>query len=721
MWLWWVAAGVAVIAGISLIPAGSVARDLAGNAVGLATVLAIFAAVRLHRPQRPAMWYWLAAGGAMSVLGNLVNEYYDLVRHIEPYPSLADAFYLAEYPMFLVGMLLLVRRRRRLGFDGLLDAAIVTTGLGLVFWIFVLHPTVADGSASLLERWISTAYPAADVLLLAVLARLFTDTAGGTPATRLLTLAALLLFAGDVALSVATLHGADHGALINLLFLPSYLSWGAAALHPSAADAAPVRESRRHHARVGLFAVCSMAAPALLFVPGIGADSSGRRAVAIGAMALFVLVLARLATIMKQARNQSAELSRLAMSDDLTGLPNRRRLEQGIGDARHPQVALLGLDAFKNVNDELGRPAADRVLIELAARLAEAAPPGALVARTGGDEFAVLLSDANADDLRAVAEDVLRTLRRPAGNLLIGVSAGLAGGAGVDPVELLREAETAMHAAKRTGEIRRWTPALDERSLEHARLGAELRTALDEGQFRVVYQPIVELPTERILAVEALVRWDHPVRGPVSPVEFIPVAEQNGLIIELGAWILRTACHRLASWRLCHGAAAPDRISVNVSAKQLARPGFAASVAAVLAETGLSTGSLTVEVTETAVFEGGAAVTALHELRALGVHIALDDFGTGHSSLGLLQTVPVTTIKVDKSFVDDITGEGRPRVIAEALIKLCDGLGLRAVAEGVETAEQAAVLSALGYRYLQGYYYGRPVAEPDFQGVAAVA
>jgi len=267
----------------------------------------------------------------------------------------------------------------------------------------------------------------------------------------------------------------------------------------------------------------------------------------------------------------------------------------------------------------------------------------------------------------------------------------------------------------------RWTPSLDDHSVAFARLGAELRTALDAGHFRVVYQPIVELPTGRTWAVEALVRWEHPERGTVSPAEFIPVAEQNGLIVELGVWILRTACLRLAGWRAELGADAPHRVSVNVSAKQLARPGFAATVAAVLAETGLPAKCLTAEVTETAVFEGGQAVTALHELRTLGVRIALDDFGTGHSSLGLLQTVPVDTIKVDKSFVDRITEAGRHAVIAEALIRISDGLGLSAVAEGVETAEQAEALSRLGYRYLQGYHYGRPAADPTFGAERAVA
>jgi predicted signal transduction protein with EAL and GGDEF domain len=342
----------------------------------------------------------------------------------------------------------------------------------------------------------------------------------------------------------------------------------------------------------------------------------------------------------------------------------------------------------------------------------------------GGDEFAVLVPDAPDAAGDAVVARICAALRVPiqAGELELLISAGI-GVAGTDgtadPVELLRRADIAMYAAKAQGGSRtcRYTGILDERADEQARLGAELRTALDTGQFQLVYQPIVSLPDARIVSVEALVRWHHPDRGLISPAGFIPVAEQNGLIVELGAWILRTACAQAVSWQLRHGAHAPARISVNVSARQLAEPGFAALVAEILADTGLPASRLIAEVTETAVFGGGQSVQTVHDLHHLGVRIALDDFGTGHSSLGLLQTIPVDTLKVDKSFVDTITRAGRHAVIATALIQVADGLGLTAVAEGVETAEQATELHRLGYRLAQGYHFGRPVSEPDFSGV----
>ena len=730
-WRWWLAAGVLATAGHYVLPDGGLTASLVYNAIGLVSALAILVAVRLHRPERPAMWYWFAAGQIVFVIGDLTYSYYLFVLEQEPYPSLADVFYLASYPMLVAGLLLLLRSRRSTAGD-LIDAAIVATGLGLVFWVFVLHPVAVEAAASDLERATSTAYPAADVLILALLSRLFTDAGARTMSVRLLGAAAALMLAADTAFSLIPLYFEDASTHpTDPMFLLSYVVWAAAALHPSmAATTGHAATSRLGRGRLALFGVCALLAPLMLFVPSVGDDPVDRVSVAIGAVVLFLLVLARMAGFMAEVNRQSGALRRAALQDALTGLASRQRLEQdlreAITDGRRPQIALLGLNGFKNVNDELGRPVGDRVLQALGARLAAAAPAGALVARMGGDEFALLLTDAGADDIRAVAASLAGALAAPVAagghELYVGIAIGLAGGSGVDPVEVLRQAEAAMYAAKHTGEpVRRWSPVLDERAGAHVRLGAEIRAALDTGQFRVVYQPIVELPSGRVAAVEALVRWEHPERGMVSPAEFVPVAERNGLIVELGEWILRTACQRLATWRHTLGDAAPDRVSVNVSARQLARPHFAATVERALADSGLPPSCLAVEVTETAVFEGGQAVAALHELRGLGVRIALDDFGTGHSSLGLLQTVPVDILKVDKSFVDNITGEGRHTVIAEALIQVSRGLGLVAVAEGVETAAQAAALHRLGYRLLQGYHFGRPVADPDFDLPPAIA
>jgi diguanylate cyclase (GGDEF)-like protein len=741
IWRWWAGASALATTGYVLLPRDTAVQRLTFAVFGFICAVGVIAGVRLHRPRLPGIWYCFGAAGLTSTAGNAIVACYQQHDGQVPYPSVADLFYTVSYPLIAIGLVAMLRARQGRNVAGLLDAAMVTTAIGLAFWVFVLHPVAAGSGATAAQRILGTEYPCWDVLLVALLARLYLGGSGRiTTSDRLLGLAVALLTAGDATFALISLHRSAYG-ICSLLWLPAYALFAAAALHPSMGEATGAarerNQARVRPVRLALLAACSLSTPFLLFLPGIWADPMDRGCVAFGAAVLVGLVASRLAGFVAEAQRQSTALERLAMRDDLTGLANRRRFDKALGSALgagQAQVALLGLNNFKTINEELGHQVGDRLLGELAGRLVAATGSGALVARMSGDEFAILLPWASATEADSVADRLAGALRAPihAGGheLLVGAGIGLAGDlAGGGPAfgrperraaEVLRRAGVAMYAAKQTGEpCKRWTPALDERSAEHARLGAEMRAALDRGQFRLVYQPIVLLPEGRIRAVEALVRWEHPERGLVSPVQFVPVAEQNGLIVELGAWILHTACARLATWRAELGAGAPEKVSVNVSARQLARPDFAATVAGTLADTGLPAECLTIEVTETAVFEGGQAVTALHELRALGVHIALDDFGTGHSSLGLLQTVPVDTLKVDKSFVDRITESGRHAVIAEALIQVSTGLGLTAVAEGVETAEQAAALYRLGYRLLQGYHYGRPVADPDFDLVRA--
>jgi diguanylate cyclase len=726
--LWWLflAVGTAATGGYFLLPTGGLAQNLTYNVIGLVSALAILVAVRLHRPERPAMWYWFSAGQIVWVVGDAIYEYYQYVLDQAPYPSPADAFYLSAYPMLVIGFVLLVRGRRSRDLTGLVDSAVVATGLGLVLWVFVLHPIAADTTTSTVERLISTAYPAMDAMLLALLARLFTSAGTRTPSARLLGVAGVLLLVADVAFSLLTLYLDYEGIALDAGWLLSYVTWAAAALHPSMRATGTVPDTAARtgmgRGRLLLLAVSSLLAPGMLFVPGIGADSGNRIAIALGAVVLFLLVVLRMSGFVAQVQRQAGQLEDLAMQDDLTGLANRRRFEQQLAAALatgRPQVALLDLDGFKTVNDRLGHATGDRLLSELARRIVGDLRNDAVVARMGGDEFAVLLPSASAAEADAVVDRLGEALRRPvpAGEheLLVGASIGVADGAGTDdPFEVLRRADVAMYAAKESGErCHRYAAELDAAAGEHARIGAELRTALDAGQFRLVYQPIVTLPDGELAGVETLVRWDHPERGFVSPADFIPVAERNGLIVELGAWILRSACLQAAQWRAEYGPDALKRISVNVSARQLAEPGLVEVVATALVASGLPSTCLTIEVTETAVFDSARAVDVLNELHALGVRIALDDFGTGQSSLSLLQTLPADVLKVDKSFVDNITEAGRPAVIATALIQVAGGLGLTAVAEGVETAEQADELYRLGYRLAQGYHFGKPVAEPE--------
>ncbi|GAA0729486.1 EAL domain-containing protein [Dactylosporangium roseum] len=727
LWLvWWLVSGVSVAA-YPLLPRGDHLTNLAYGVAGLGTVLLVLLGVRRNRPDRPALWYWLAGALLVWFLGGVTYGVETRLLHHTGFPLVADAFFLGAHPVVAVGLWLLLRAQGR-DRGGLIDACITGAGAGLLFWVFVMRPVVEATGTSPVQRMFVLAYPAVNVLLMVLLARLLVGRAARTPSFRLLAAGVTLMVATDATTSVVSGSAPDPGALLQVGWLLAGLCVGAAAVHPSArhlADPVEQLEAGLSKGRLTVLAVSSLVAPVLLLGQGLaGVDALDWLPIGVVAVVLFVLVVVRMSDLVGKVQSQTEQLSELAMRDDLTGLPNRRLLEELIRDELElrgrPQVAFIDLDDFKRINDGLGHAVGNQLLAAVGKRLGGVLRPGDVVARLGGDEFAVLMPDTGQVAADALVAELAAALEEPvfAGehHLLVQASIGVADAEGTrDPFEILRRADVAMYAAKEGGSRQeRFRPELDERAAEVAQLGAQLREALDQGQFQLVYQPIVALPHGEIAGVEALIRWHHPRLGFMSPADFIPVAERNGQIVELGAWILLEACSQAATWIATLGTEAPGKVSVNVSARQLAEPDFAEVVAAVLAATGLPADRLAIEVTETAVFGGGRAIEALDAVHALGVRIALDDFGTGHSSLGLLQTCPVDILKVDKSFVDDITMAGRHSVIAAALINVSDGLNLEAIAEGVETAEQARELYRLGYRYAQGYHFGRPVATPQF-------
>ncbi|MCY1136468.1 EAL domain-containing protein [Actinoplanes sp. Pm04-4] len=476
--------------------------------------------------------------------------------------------------------------------------------------------------------------------------------------------------------------------------------------------------------RPSLLPYTAVLATGALLLAGVAGGASDLMAVAVGSVAVTLLVAARQmvalrdnARLLDDLDARQHELAYQAGHDSLTGLANRTVLTSEITAALAAgpsgvSVALIDLDDFKAINDDLGHAVGDALLVSVAERIAAQLPPGSVLARLGGDEYAVLLRGEYGHALAAITAGMRRPLPAAGHDLVVEASVGLAEARPGDTAsELIRRADVAMYEAKGQGKGRQvvFDDRMDQRSADQARLAADLRCALDTDQLHLLYQPIVEMPDGTLAGVEALVRWTHPERGPIGPAVFIPAAERTGLIVPLGAWILEQACRQAVRWQEELGAAAPRTVSVNVSARQLREAGFAFEVAAVLGRTGLPPHVLTVEVTETAVFDGGTALEELEAIAALGVKIALDDFGTGHSSLGLLRTCPADVLKVDKSFVDDVTTDGPQTVVVAALIGICDGMRLRAVAEGVETAGQAAKLHELGYRYAQGYFYSRPL------------
>jgi diguanylate cyclase (GGDEF)-like protein/PAS domain S-box-containing protein len=855
-WKWYLAAGIALSAVYFVLPAGP-AKLIVWPAIGWSSVAAIFLGLRLHKPGVPAAWYLLAAGVATFIVGDNLYSMRNFVQHAETlFPSYVDIVYLAMYPLLIVGLSLLVRKRTP-GRDhaSLLDAAIITCGLGLLSWVVLIVPYVRSDSMGIVERLTSIAYPLGDVALLAIAVRLAVGSGRRPPAFWLLAASIVPLLTADSFYGYLNLAGTWHEHNpVDIGWIAFYIGWGAAALHPSMRELSlgAVSSSRVTRRRLVLIGSAALIPPAVLFVQQLLGSVVDAAAIAITAAVLFALVLSRTAGLAREvadtrseARFRSlvnnasdaiivvddggriryqtpsaerllgrevaellgqpigdllleaderqlrvflstigtnavaewtvrtddgtlldvevvvadlrrdadvngvvltmrditerkaldAELRRQALHDTLTGLPNRSlfhdrtahalsRAERRPGDVA---VLFLDLDDFKVVNDSLGHPAGDEILMAVASRLASKLKAGDTFARLGGDEFAVLLE--GGDNVSLQAEAVADRLQGALGDpfpiggesITVRASIGIAiGRPGTDsPSGLLRDADLAMYLAKHNGKGRfeRFTPEMHEKAIRRLEIASELRGAIDNGELVLFYQPIVAVATGRPLGVEALVRWNHPRHGLTSPNEFIPVAESTGLVVPLGRWVLEEACRQTREWQLAGVADECFYVSVNLSARHLHDPAVVDDIVHALDASGLPPGALLVEVTESALVENlDPSGTRLRELKNLGVRVAIDDFGTGYSSLARLSTFPLDVVKIDKSFVDRLTGDRDGEAMVRAVVDLSHTLGMKAIAEGVEHPEQAIALERLGCTMAQGYLFAGPMTAADVVG-----
>jgi diguanylate cyclase (GGDEF)-like protein len=382
-------------------------------------------------------------------------------------------------------------------------------------------------------------------------------------------------------------------------------------------------------------------------------------------------------------------------------------------------VLFLDLDRFKMINDSLGHGAGDRLLMAIAKRFQTFFSPSDTVARLGGDEFTVLMEDIkDVDDVIHICERLQQELTLPfsigSQEAFTSVSIGIAlSTTNYERSEdLLRDADTAMYRAKALGKARYeiFNAGMRDQAVTRLQLETDLRRALKHQEFQLQYQPIVLLETASLTGFEALVRWQHPERGAISPAEFIPIAEETGLILPLGQWVLREACRQMVAWQVQFSSNPSLTISVNISGRQFGQPNLIAQIKQILQETGLNAASLKLEITESVLMENTESATdMLLQLKALGVQLHMDDFGTGYSSLSYLHRFPVDMLKVDRSFVSRMSTSSEKSAIVQTIVTLAQNLGMAVTAEGIETPEQLAQLKELKCQYGQGYLFSKPV------------
>jgi diguanylate cyclase (GGDEF)-like protein len=606
-----------------------------------------------------------------------------------------------------------------------LDSGTLMLGAAVFVWHFATRTTLGEEDRTAV--YASLIAMVMTLLVLAAVAKfvLSSHLYVNNVALRLLALAVLAGFVGPLfrpAFEAVDPHLFPSMAGTPIVYFLAALAatrQRAAANAPRRGVVEPVRRS------FSVLPYVAVAAVDTLLILVTWRHDTDQLAVAGAAVLITALVVLRQITAFRDNSRLVARLDHGATHDALTQLPNRvlfhTRLQKALTSPadRPVAVALIDLDDFKEVNDTLGHEVGDLLLMGVAQRLESCVRAEDTVARLGGDEFVVVLDDADPAAADLAAERMMNALRQPVyadgHELPIRASIGIADGrTGDDASMLLRHADIAMYAAKKvTGTAcLHYNARMTASDTEPVHLGAELRTALAEGQFFLLYQPIISLHDGRVMGCEALIRWRHPVRGVLAPDSFIPTAERTGLIVPLGRWVMRTAFAQLASWTAEHGEQAAGILNVNVSARDLREPGFADGVGALLTEYGITADRVVLEITETMAVEGGQSIVNLNRLRALGLRVSLDDFGTGHSTLTLLHDCPIDEIKLDRSFTQARIDDRAP--VSAAVIHLAQALGLHAVAEGVETAEQAEQLAALGYIAAQGYYFARPMPAAEF-------
>ncbi len=709
-----------------------------------ASIVATLAGIYRWRPV-PA-WPWLmtlgafvlflVGGAARQVLGTLG----DLSSTRSAWPDLVT---LPGYLLIAVGLAYAARagRRGRVGgVDAALDAALAALAALALAWAYLIEPTLSQG-ADLRVRVVLVFYPTLSVFLVAIGAQLaFTSGAWRSTAFRFVMCSLVCLLVGDVVYMLVDgrLIGSP-GDLLDVPYALAFVIFIGAVLHPSMRGLTVAIPSVKTAGQPGrlVLVVVAISVPAVLTLTAADSDLPDRVVLASIVLALAATAGWRMMRALREHADSATRLAHQATHDALTGLPNRVYLHQYLTEelaatatATTPSVALLflDLDRFKLVNDTMGHGTGDELLIAVAERLRENMRPDDVVGRIGGDEFLIVVTGTrDSDHAIEIAERARLAFMTPFAvrglDIQISVSVGVTvhePHSGSDAEVMLRNADTAMYQAKALGgnATAIFDASMRERVARRLLLENEMHQALERGEFHLCYQPIVRLGLDRVAGLEALLRWSHPTLGEIGPDVFVPIAEDTGLIVELGDWVIDEACATLARLHAATGAGPDLTMSVNLSARQLRDDRVIDHIGRTLARHHLSPASLCVELTESSVMENMNLISEmLATLRACGVRVAIDDFGTGYSSLAYLKQLPIDEVKIDRSFVHGLDEDGPNSSLVGAVVTIARSLGITTVAEGVETTRQVTRALELGCQEAQGYLFSRPVAEDALPAV----
>jgi diguanylate cyclase len=712
-------------------------QSVAFLAIAVPTIAVLVISVWLRRPAHTWPWIAIAVAFTLFLIGGVARYELATIGNITASRSLIpDLITLPGYLLLAAGLLGFARSsslepQRR--WSVVLDASIATLAAAAVIWVFAIEPMLAEG-APLAVTTVLTLYPSMSIFMVVVTLRIaFNPEQERVPAYWLFLIAMTFMFVGDVLYMLADASlVAVPDRLLDVPYMFALLSAGLGALHPTMrrlTEPGRLTHMARSRVRIALVGI-ALVVPALLTLKGVGTTTTDRVVLSLLMLAMSGAAVLRIVQALHIAQSSEARLVFQAHHDSLTELPNRRFMERHLSrlldeariDDTHVALLYVDLDRFKLVNDTLGHRHGDELLVEVAQRLRDNVRPTDLVTRIGGDEFMILLGNvvgiAHALDLANRLRACLKVPLTVNGmTFYVSASIGLAYASGDDSTAtvetLVRDADTAMYQAKDAGRdaVAVFDESMRARVEQRVEIENDLHDAVALDQLHLVYQPIVRLPHGTTLGMEALVRWTHPKHGVVGPARFIPLAEEDGLIAEIGEWVLNAAVGQFAVWRRQWPEMANLYVSVNLSGLQLYDDRIVNRVADALALHGLPGSCLCLELTESVVMDDpDAAAAVLKKLRSLGVQVAIDDFGSEYSSLAHLKHFPVTILKIDRSFVSNMAVPDSPdSTLVATIVAMARGLGIATVAEGVESRAQSERLIELGCDAAQGYLYARPV------------